>query len=316
MRDGRAGEEGVQRETKPQKSNLPPHQPWIGIPTGGSSHPIRFAMHSVATLTAAVAGFRQFFTPTLPASGQIHSLCLLPLFHVGGLMQWWRSGLSGGNILFADYSQLKATAVDLTGDFDWLLSLVPTQLKTLMERHPQWLQQFRLIFVGGAPAWPDLLNQARQLHLNLAPTYGMTETAAQIATLLPAEFLAGQTGVGRILPHASVTVEREGMDSAGLLAVQSRSLCWGYYPDRPLSRPWLTGDLGYFQQSYLHILGRQQRQIISGGEKIDPQAIEQLFLSANKVQDIVVLGIPDSYWGEQVIAIYQPLTSRDNASPA
>ncbi|NJR67485.1 MAG: AMP-binding protein [Synechococcales cyanobacterium CRU_2_2] len=80
-----------------------------------------------------------------------------------------------------------------------------------------------LCVLGGAPAWPSLLQAARAQGIALAPTYGMTETASQVVTLSPPEFEAGQTGCGRVLPHAQIEI-----GEGGAVRVRSRSLAQGY----------------------------------------------------------------------------------------
>ncbi|MEY2985076.1 MAG: O-succinylbenzoic acid--CoA ligase, partial [Cyanobacteriota bacterium] len=287
------------------------NQPLMYFPTGGSSGQIRFVAHSQSTLTAAVQGLQQFLSPLLSPSKQINSFCLLPLFHVGGFMQWWRSALTNGQFCVMDYAMVKQ-APPLTLD-NFVTSLVPTQLNVLLHHHPQFLKQFSLIFLGGAPAWSELLSQARELKINLAPTYGMTETAGQIATLTPTEFLQGHVGVGRILPHVSVALNPADCasfnqslkyDGTGLLSIKSDALCLGYYPHLDPLEWWQTDDLGSWQNGYLTIVGRQNRQIISGGENIDPLEIENCLLDHHLVEDIVIVGVGDRHWGEVVTAIF------------
>lgn len=292
-------------------------EPLIGFPTGGSSGTIRFVLHSPQTLTMAVDGLKQFFGPLLPRNGQINSFCLLPLYHVGGFMQWWRSALTGGNFSPLDYGLVKQSAPPLPPDY--VTSLVPTQLEYLLDRHGAWLKNFRLIFLGGAPAWPALLAKAKTARLNLAPTYGMTETAAQIATLTPAEFLAGQTGVGRVLPHVHLTITNSDGEivtpaTVGLINIQSLALFKGYVPQGTDQKEGIftTGDLGYCHNGYLHITGRQGRRLISGGENIDPEAIEAFLLDQNLVQDVVIVGVGDRHWGEMLVAVYVPNPSPGN----
>jgi O-succinylbenzoic acid--CoA ligase len=205
---------------------------------------------------------------------------------------------------------------------DFVTSLVPTQLQYLLDHHPQFLQQFRVIFLGGAPAWPELLTQARNLHINLAPTYGMTETAGQVATLLPTDFLQGRNSVGKILPHVTMTM-LEPLNSSSKrkttksnevksIAVISDALFLGYYPSLGDQFIFYTGDLGCFKQKYLHVVGRYNRRIISGGKNIDPLEIETWLLDQNLVKDIVIVGIDDRRWGEAVTAIYVP---QDQVNP-
>jgi len=291
--------------------------PFLYFATGGSSGKIRFAAHSLSTLEIAVTGLRQFLKPCLPPSGQINSLCVLPLFHVGGFMQWWRSALTGGQFCLVDYDRVKNNPPSIPENF--VTSLVPTQLQYLLDHHPQFLKQFKVIFLGGAPPWPSLLNKARQLKINLAPTYGTTETAGQIATLTPAEFLRGKTGVGRLLPHINLMMIEQPdslskiniskSNEAKFMMVRSEALFLDYYPRLMEQMFWNSCDLGYFKQGYLHIVGRHNRQIISGGEKIDPLEIETWLLDQNLVEDVVVVGLDDRHWGEAVTAIYIPQES-------
>ena len=172
-----------------------------------------------------------------------------------------------------------------------------------------------MIFLGGAPAWPELLTQARQLKINLAPTYGATETAGQISTLLPTDFLEGKSSVGKIIPYAKVVLkpvdlplknQQFKLNGKGLIIVRSNSLFLGYYPQIEMIKTWQTGDLGELKDDYLQILGRQNRQIISGGENIDPLEIENWLLNQNLVKDIVILGLGDRHWGEVVTAVFVP----------
>ncbi|AIE73960.1 MULTISPECIES: AMP-binding protein [unclassified Synechocystis] len=283
----------------------------IGFPTGGSSGRIRFALHTPQTLAIAVAGLQEFLVPLLSNNGQINSFCVLPMHHVGGFMQWWRSALTGGKFSPLDYGLVKQIPPPLPPNY--VTSLVPTQLEYLLDRHGDWLKNFPLIFLGGAPAWPALLARAKTTAINLAPTYGMTETAAQIATLTPGEFLAGQKGVGKPLPHVRLTIINHQGESimsgaVGTICIDSGALCQGYIPEHPdfPGKIFTTGDLGYCQNGYLYITGRQGRRIISGGENIDPGEVEAFLLDQNLVQDVLIIGVSDCHWGEMLVAIYVP----------
>lgn len=310
-------------DNAPKASN-PPEKGWIMIPTGGSSGQIKFAIHTWATLTASVKGFQTFFAIT-----SIYSCCVLPLYHVSGLMQFLRSLLTNGQFLvipFADLLSGQSTQsewdvfleVDSSRPQDFFLSLVPTQLQRLMQQSTRipWLQKFPTILLGGAPAWPALVEQARQHQLNLAPTYGMTETAAQVATLRPRDFLQGGNSTGCLLPHTNIDM----IDSAGNnlvanqighLTLRATSLFQGYYPNHSPASVYATDDLGYLDaQGYLYIVGRSSRKIISGGENIFPEEVETALYETGLVQDVYVMGIEDSQWGEIVTAFYVPIRSK------
>ncbi len=272
----------------------------IMISTGGTSGKIRFTMHSWQTLMTSAQGFIHYF-----ALENVNSFCVLPLYHVGGLMQFVRSLISGGDFIASSFESIKTESDNDFDPISYFISLVPTQLSYFLNQSKltNWLSQFKTILLGGAPAWPDLLTQARKANLPLALTYGMTETASQIATLKPADFLAGINNCGQILPHAKVKI-----NEIGTITLQASSLCLGYYPDYFQDREnFQTDDLGMVdEQGYLTILGRKNHKIISGGENIFPVEVEAVIRATKLVKDIVILGVPDVYWGEKVIGFYVP----------
>lgn len=283
----------------------------IWIPTGGSSGQIRFAGHTWATLRAAVVGFCQHFAPLGQGAG-VRAYCVLPLYHVSGLMQALRCVLTEGTLWVQPFQALQ-TQGPLPGQGDFV-SLVPTQLQRLLANPARrdWLGGHRCILVGGGPPWTELLTRSRQAHLPLAPTYGMTETAAQVATLLPQEFLAGHSSSGRSLPHCTLTIctasgEPLPPGQPGLITIDTPALALGYHQG-PLPRPFQPGDRGYLTPAgYLQVLGRADNMIISGGEKIQPEEVESALLGTGLIRDGIVVGCPDEDWGEVVVAIAVPL---------
>jgi O-succinylbenzoic acid--CoA ligase len=278
----------------------------IMIPTGGTSGKIRFAIHTWETLKASVRGFSQYF-----AIKNINSFCVLPLYHVSGLMQFVRSFITRGNLVILPYKDLKNSARSKSNPKGFFISLVPTQLQFLLQSEPGWLSLFSVILLGGAPARKCLLDAARENKIRLAPTYGMTETASQIVTLKPEDFLKGNISVGQVLPQAKVSIMQEQTESlthpaSGLIRIQSESLFWGYYPNYMRERqPFLTDDLGFFEgEGYLYIIGRNSQTIITGGEKVFPAEVEAVILATKLVKDVAVIGLPDPKWGQVITAVY------------
>ncbi len=299
----------------------------IMVPTGGSSGEIRFAVHCWTTLMAAVEGFRDYF-----GVDQVNSVCVLPLYHVSGLMQFLRSFTSGGQLVILPFRTLAAGDGPTIAYSNFFLSLVPTQLQRLLVAEtaapssPHALTRCKAILLGGAPAWADLLDRAQILGLPIAPTYGMTETAAQIATLKPADFLAGKVGCGQILPHAQVKILSPTGDELpagqiGQITIQAKSLMLGYWPTSQPRSPspsphhpitaapphFPTDDLGYLDPNgYLHIVGRTSQKIITGGENVFPAEVEAAIRATQLVADVCVVGQPDRQWGQVVTAVYVP----------
>ncbi|MGL5063521.1 MAG: 2-succinylbenzoate--CoA ligase, partial [Microcoleus sp.] len=288
--------------------------PSIMIPTGGSSGKIRFAIHNWATLTASVVGFQEHFQ-----RAQINSYCVLPLYHVSGLMQFMRSFTTGGKLAIQSFKSLENGERFSIEPEEFFISLVPTQLQRLLQNSDtaNWLSRFHTVLLGGAPAWPELLTTARNCKIKLALTYGMTETASQIATLKPEDFLAGNNSSGQILPHAKVTIRGANdtilsYNETGNICIKAKSLALGYYPETWKNSEFLQlDDLGFFDKNnFLNIVGRSSDKIITGGENVFPAEVEAAIRSTDLVTDICTIGLPDKHWGQAVTAVYIPANSQ------
>lgn len=286
-------------------------RPAIMIPTGGSSWGIRFAVHTWDTLRIAAEGFWSCF-----GREPLNFSCMLPLYHVSGLMQVMRTLISGGDLSFHDYTSLLAGRLPECDPANTFTSLVPTQLTRLLQNSAAvgWLGRLRTILLGGGPASEELLETARKLRLPLAPCYGMTELAAAVTLLGPDEFLAGGTGVGRPLPHAEILVrDRLGLpappQTEGRIILKSEALFKGYYPEfsHSMAEGYASDDGGFFDDAgRLHITGRLDEVINSGGEMIKPVLVQRAIGETGLVSETVVVGAPDPEWGECVVAIYVP----------
>ncbi|MDM3861421.1 MAG: 2-succinylbenzoate--CoA ligase [Aphanizomenon gracile PMC644.10] len=276
-----------------------PHS--IMIATGGSSGKIKFAIHTWQTLTASVQGFTEYFQ-----INAVNSFCILPLYHVSGLMQFMRSFTTGGKLVITTSKTLENSQLPNINPHDFFISLVPTQLQKIYQNPAltQWLSQFSTVLLGGAPPWEELLEKARFHQIRLAPTYGMTETASQIATLKPDEFLQGKFNSGKVLPHAKITIDNQ----PGNINIQTQSLALGYYPEIWENRNnFIVDDLGFLDdQGYLHIIGRNSDKIITGGENVYPIEIEAAIRKTQMVTDVCVIGVPDKHWGQALTAMYIP----------
>ena len=277
---------------------------WLCIPTGGTSGQLKLARHDEETLAAAVGGFCQHFKMT-----QVNAVGVLPLHHVSGLMAWLRCALTGGEYRPLDWKSIEGgDRPELPAQPQgWVISLVPTQLERLLRSAAAvaWLHKFRTIFLGGAPAWPDLLAKAAAQQLPLSLGYGLTETAAMVTALRPEEFLLGLRGSGAALPHATLKI-----GGAGVISIGGDSLFRGYYPQWRDRWPLVTGDLGRLDDSgHLHVLGRRDAIIITGGEKVDPAEVEAVLCGSGELGEVVVLGVSDAEWGQVVVAAY-PATAQ------
>jgi O-succinylbenzoic acid--CoA ligase len=221
-------------------------------------------------------------------------------------MQFMRSFTTGGKLVITSSKTLENSQLPNINPHDFFISLVPTQLQKFLQNPAltQWLSKFSTVLLGGAPPWEELLEKARYHQIRLAPTYGMTETASQIATLKPDEFLQGKFNSGKVLPHVKIIID----NPPGNINIQSQSLALGYYPQIWENRNnFIVDDLGFLDhQGYLHIIGRNSDKIITGGENVYPTEIESAIRRTQMVIDVCVIGIADKYWGQALTAIYIP----------
>jgi O-succinylbenzoic acid--CoA ligase len=274
----------------------PDDRGWLMVPSGGAGGGLKFARHDGFTLAAAVEGFRTHF-----GLDRVNTLSVLPLHHVSGLMAWMRSALSGGTFMPASWKEIESGRFPASLPADCCLSLVPTQLQRLAASGPAvaWLRRFRVVFVGGGPAWEGLLDEAARLGIPLSPSYGSTETAAMVAALKPEQFLGGVRGCGSALPHAAIDLED------GVVRVRGESVFRGYFPEMSGDRAWVSGDVGSIgPHGSLFIEGRVDDVIITGGKKVFPSEVEAALRSTGGFEDVAVIGVPDAEWGQRVVACH------------
>jgi O-succinylbenzoic acid--CoA ligase len=240
-------------------------------------------------------------------------LLAMPIARVGGLSILTRC-------LAARHTVALATAFDaerLPAQIDaWrttLVSLVPTMLALLFERHPAWRPPpfLRAVLVGGAAATRRLLKDATQRRLPVVITYGCTETCSQIvATPYDQRFNPAPRGAGRPLAGAHVRVAADGR-----IEVRGPMRMAGYLGEAPLAaEAWFdTGDIGRFDAAgCLHVQARRGDLIVTGGENVYPAEIERVLEACRGIRAAAVFGVPDETWGQVVAAAFVA----DGAPPA
>jgi long-chain acyl-CoA synthetase len=181
----------------------------------------------------------------------------------------------------------------------------------------------KTIIYGGAPMYLEDLRQALDVvGPKLAQIYGQGESPMNI-TALPKAVHADRAhpkwqermmSVGT--PRTDVEVRLVDtndcdvpLGEAGEVLVRGDVVMAGYLNDdaatvAALRGGWLhTGDVGSFDaEGYLTLKDRVKDVIISGGSNIYPREIEEVLLQHPSVQEVSVFGLPDSEWGENVIA--------------
>ena len=272
----------------------------LAFDTGGSSAKPSQVIHSPDTLNRALEGLQSKI-----GLEPISSVCCLPLHHLGGWMQVHRAIGTSGRVFFSSYRDLGQEHLGRKLKGRWL-SLVPTQLFHLLKspRAIGNLREAKGIFVGGASMSEKLMSLCRKEDLPIWPTYGMSETAGMVTLLSADEFLNGREGVGKALPHADVRLVGE----KNTICIKSKSLCLAKTPDIFCSGHSLeTQDFGQVDKyGYWKVLGRGDRTIVTGGEKVDAGFVEEEILKTGFVEQCLVMGTKDEQWGQRVTAYLSP----------
>jgi O-succinylbenzoic acid--CoA ligase len=218
-------------------------------------------------------------------------LCCLPAFHIAGLGVLVRSLVAGTDPVIS----AKADSAVLAASGCAHVSLVPTQLGRLLAADCQ-PGGIRTVLLGGAAAAGDLLSAARAAGWPVVTTYGMSETCG--GCVYDGVPLAGVSAVP---------------DEDGRIVIAGPVLFSGYRLQPGLTEAALAGgrfrtaDLGYLgPDGSLVIRGRADDVINTGGEKVVPGEVEAVLGTSAGVADVVVIGVPDAEWGEQVAAFVVP----------
>lgn len=228
-------------------------------------------------------------------------LLVMPLHHVAGLAILWRAAHDGSQVIVHDGFDPGAVDQALLDGVTWV-SLVPTMVRRLLREAPGPWPHVRGALIGGAHAEDALVAAANAAGLVALPTYGMTETAAQVCTVRPGNAVAAAGTVGHPLPGVVITIDAP-PGQPGLIRVEGPSVSPGYVDEPVRVGGFVTNDIGYFDQSgRLVVVGRSDDVVVTGGEKVHPGQVERALLALDGVTGAVVFGLPDEEWGERVVA--------------
>jgi o-succinylbenzoate---CoA ligase len=222
-------------------------------------------------------------------------LCVLPLHHVGGLAILLRSVIYGTTAVLHERFEAEAVIEAIDRGEATLASLVPTMLRRLRAAGMSGPGDLRAILLGGGPVPRDLLEWATAIGLPVLQTYGMTETASQVATLRAEEAVTHHGSAGRPLLGVDVAI-----GDGGEILVRGPMVA----RDAAAGDGWLhTGDRGHLDEDgFLHVEGRLDDVIVSGGENVSAVEVEEALLAHPAVADAAVAGRTDREWGQAVTA--------------
>ena len=246
-------------------------------------------------------------------------LAVLPLFHVGGLSILLRSAIYGITAVVHEAFDEAAVNRAIDDDAITIVSVVAATLTRMLDarRDRPYPATFRCALLGGGPAPRPLLERCAEAGIPVVQTYGLTETASQVATLAPGDAPSRPGSAGRPLYPNELRIGDADASGAGEILVRGPVVMAGY-ADRPaesaraLVDGWLhTGDVGRLEDGYLYVLDRRDDLIVSGGENVYPAEVEGALLAHASVLEAGVVGAPDPRWGARVVAVVR----LSNAAP-
>ena len=304
-------------KAKKSKAKIPPREinlddPFFIVHTSGTS-----GKPKGATLT-----YGNVFSSAMSSAYRIGHLpddrwlCVLPLFHVGGLSILIRAVLYGITVDLREKFDVESINHALTNEDVTLVSLVPTMLYRLLENRSgdDWNPKLRLVLLGGAAATPELMGRCIAEKIPVATTYGLSEAASQVATTLPGDAVRKPGTVGKPLMFTQVKIVDEHGNPQksgdyGEVLVKGQTVMQGYYnnPDatsKTIVDGWLhTGDIGYLDEDGdLFLVQRRSDLIVTGGENVYPAEVEAILRQHPAIKEVAVVGLPDPEWGQKVAA--------------
>jgi fatty-acyl-CoA synthase len=255
-------------------------------------------------------------------------LCIpVPFYHCFGMVLANLLCLSVGACMVIPAEHFDAPAVLHAIETEHCTAVhgVPTMFIAELE-HPDFknfdLVSLRTGIMAGAPCPPPLMQRVmHDMHCaEILIGYGETEASPLTHLTTRDDSLERRTQtVGKNLPHQEVKIinietgATVPLGEIGEICFRGYHIMRGYYgqPDKTAetidANGWLySGDLGTMDaDGYVQITGRRKEMIIRGGENIYPREIEEFLFTHPKIAQVAVFGIPDEFYGEEVMAWIQ-----------
>ncbi len=250
-----------------------------------------------------------------------------PLFHLADAWSTFAITWVGGkHVLIPDFNPAEVLRL-IEKEKISITNMIPTMLNMLVNTSGVEKSDFsrlRVILSGGAPIAPDVVRRIMDVFgCDYIQTYGMTETSPYLTLSILKENLKSlpeekqftyKARTGRPFLGVLLKVVRDDGSEVehndkevGEIIVKGDIVTKGYL-NRPeetagaIKNGWLyTGDMAVIDsEGYVNIVDRKKDMIITGGENVYSVEVENVLYSHPAVLEAMVIGIPDSKWGEAV----------------
>ena len=283
--------------------------------SGTTSRPKRVPLAHTNLMASA-----RHVSETYQLSSEDIALCVMPLFHVHGLVASTLATLwTGGTIVVVPkFNPLSFWSTVREHRATWY-SAVPTIHQVLVARakgeaRPAGAEHLRFIRSCSASLPPQTMAEMEaKFGVPVLEAYGMTEAAHQMASnpLPPGARKPGSVGCGTGVSIAILNEKGELLATGekGEVSIKGPNVIRGYENNpqanaESFTNGWFrTGDEGYLDaDGYLTLTGRIKELINRGGEKISPREIDEVLLMHPAVSEVVCFSMPDRVYGEEVAA--------------
>ncbi len=291
--------------------------------SGTTGHPKGVEITHHAMVRAAIEGLSVWPAMFRPDAAV---LCTMPLFHIAAC-NLGLAGLYAGARAEILRAASGVEVIELIADHKIAVTPLPAALIHDIIRLPEVgnldLTHLDTLLIAGSGIPVELLREAQSvLKCGFALSYGMTECCGGLTYLGPADctYDAGTKlkSAGKPLGASRLkVVDENGVElppgQIGEILCQTDRVMKSYW-NKPeatadaLKDGWYhSGDAGYFdEEGFLYIVDRIKDMVISGGENIYPVEVENELIQHPDVEDVAVIGIPDSKWGESLLACIVP----------
>lgn len=232
-------------------------------------------------------------------------LLALPAGYVAGMQVIVRSILAGTSPVVLDGAFSPRTFAEATHEMSAtaprFTSLVPAQIAALIDAADapdvrRALQSYEAILVGGQALPEPVRERAAEMGARLVRTYGSSETSGGcVYDGIPLETVAVKTVEGELRIAGPMLADGY-LDDPGLTAHT-------FVRDEHGIRWYRTGDLGIVEDGVVHVHGRADNVIVSGGVNISLDRVERLVRSIPGLTEAVVVGVEDERWGEASVIV-------------
>lgn len=240
-----------------------------------------------------------------------------PIFHSTGWATYTVGAALGNKVVTARRFKAENTLKLIADHRADMLVAVPTMLHRMVELPPDVIAKYdtsslKVILIAGSALSPDLSNRVQNTFGDvLYNMYGSTECAiATVAT--PAELRAAPGTAGRAPVTCEVVLydehdrRVEGANRRGRIFIRNGAPFSGYTDGRNkqiLDGYMSSGDMGHFTESgLLFVDGRDDDMIVSGGENVFPQEVENLLEERDDIAEVAVVGVDDVEFGKRLRA--------------